>query len=78
MEASCYDNSPLAISSSCIHVLSFAIVVLTILFLFDPFIEQVKVLVFFRSFHLFNLYIAIPSSITLWYLENIMELHNFL
>ena len=78
MEASCYNNSPLAISSSCIHVWSFAIVVPTILFLFDPFIGQVKVLVFFRSFRLFNLYIDIPLSITLWYLENITELRNFL
>ena len=77
MEASCYNNSPLVISSSRIHVWSFAIVVPTILFLFDPFIGQVKVLVFFRSFHLFNLYIDIPLSITLWYLENITKLHNF-
>ena len=78
MEASCYNNSPLAISSSRIHVWSFAIVVPTILFLFDPFIGQVKVLVFFRSFHLFNLYIDILSGIILWYLENITELHKFL
>ena len=28
--------------------------------------------------HLSNLYFDLPSSITLWYLENIMELHNFL
>ena len=78
MEASCYNNNPLVISPSCIYVWSFAIVVPTIFFLFDPFIGQVKVLVFFRSFHLFNLYIDIPLSVTLWYLENIMELHNFL
>ena len=78
MEASCYNNNPLVISPSCIYVWSFAIVVPTILFLFDPFIEQVKVLVFFRLFHLSSLYIDIPSSVTLWYPENITELHNFL
>ena len=36
MEASCNNNNPLVISSSCIYVWSFATVVLTILFFFDP------------------------------------------
>ena len=43
-----------------------------------PFLRQDEVLVFCRSFHMSTLYSALPLSITLWYLENIMELHNFL
>ena len=35
MEASCNNNNPLVISSSCIYVWSFATVVPTILFSFD-------------------------------------------
>ena len=43
-----------------------------------PFLGQVEVLVFCRSLHLSNLYFALPLSIKLWYLKNIMELHKFL
>lgn len=38
-----------------------------------PFLGQVKVLVFCRSIHLSTLYLALPPSITLWYLDNIIE-----
>ena len=43
-----------------------------------PFLGQVKVLVFCRSMHLCNLYLDLPSSITLRYLENNKELCCFL
>ena len=36
-----------------------------------PFLGQVKALVFCKSIHQSNLYLDLPSSITLWYLENI-------
>ena len=45
---------------------------------FDPFLGQVKVLVFCSSLYLSNPYSDLPSSITLWCLENNTELHNFL
>jgi len=38
-----------------------------------PFLGQVKVLVFCRSIHLSTLYFALPPSVTLWYLDNIIE-----
>ena len=63
IEASCNDNNPLVIGSSCIYVWSFAIMVPTILFFFDPILGQVEVLVFCRTIHLSNLYSALPSSI---------------
>ena len=43
-----------------------------------PFLGQVKALVFCTSIPLCNLYYDLPSSITPWYLEIILELHNFL
>ena len=43
-----------------------------------PLLRQDEVLVFCRSFHVTTVYSALPSSITLWYLEDITELHNFL
>ena len=36
IEASCYNNNHLVIRSSCIYIRSFATVVPTILFFFDP------------------------------------------
>ena len=43
-----------------------------------PFLGQVKALVFCKSIHQPNLYFDLSSSITPWYLEVILELHNFL
>ena len=63
IEASCNDNNPLVIGSSCIYVWSFAIVVPTILFFFDPILGQVEVLVYCRTIHVSNLYSALPLSI---------------
>ena len=77
MEASCINNNPLVISPSCIYNWSFATVVPTMIVLLDSILGQVKVLVFFRSFHLSNLYFDLPLGITLSYLEIITEPHNF-
>ena len=78
MEALCYNNNPLVISSSCIYVWSFASVVSTMIVLLISFLGQVEVLFLCKSFHMSNLYPVLPLSITLRYLENITDLGNFL
>ena len=50
----------------------------TILFFFDPISRASLSICLLQSVPQSNLYFDLPSSITLWYLENIMELHNFL
>ena len=78
MEASLIIKCSLGISSSCIFKLILCNRGSDHIFSLIPFPGQVKILVFCRSFNLSNLYFDLPSSITPWYLEIIMELHNFL
>jgi hypothetical protein len=77
--ASCNNNLSLCMDWSCIYVL----VLCNRGFDHDcssliPFLGQVQALVFGRSMHLPNLYFDLPSSITPWYLEDIMSLHYIL
>ena len=78
MEAARKNNYFLGTSSSCIHEFILCNRGSDHIFSLIPFLGQVEVLFLCRSLHLSNLYFDLPSSITLWYLENIMELQNFL
>ena len=78
MEASCNNNYFLDIISSGICELILCNRGSDHIFSLIPFLGQVKALVFYRSMRLPNLYYDLPSSITLWYLENIKELCCFL
>jgi len=78
-EASCNNIIPLVITSSCIYAWSFATVVPTmIVFLWFHFSDKLKHLSSADQCIFANLYLDLPSSITLRYLENNKELCCFL
>ena len=71
IEASCNNNYFVDIISSGICELILCNRGSDHIFSLIPFLGQVKALVFCKSIHQSNLYLDLPSSITLWYLENI-------
>ena len=78
MEASLIIKYSLGISSSCIYKSILCNRGSDHIFSLIPLLRQVKELVVYRSIHLHNPYFDLPSSITLWYIENIKELCHFL
>ena len=64
MEASCINNGPLVISSSCIYVGPLQTWFRTWLIIFDPFLRQLEVLALCRSIRMPNLNFGLSSSIT--------------
>ena len=71
IEASCNNNYSVDIITSGICELMLCNRGSDHIFSLISFLGQVKVLVFCKSIHQSNLYLDLPSSITLWYLENI-------
>ena len=71
IEASCNNNYFVDITSSSIYELILCNHGSDHISSLIPFLGQVKALVFCKSIHQSNLYLDLPSSITLWYLENI-------
>ena len=71
MEASCNNNYFLVIISFGIYELILCNHGSYHIFYLIPFLGQVKALAFCMSIHQSNLYLDLPSSITLWNLENI-------
>ena len=79
MEASCYNNNPLVVSSSGISVWSFTTVVPTmIVLLCFHFSDKWKYLSSLDHFTCPTSTLIYLRVLPLWYLENITELHNFL
>ena len=71
IEASCNNNYSVDIISSGICELILCNRGSDHIFSLIPFLGQVKALVFCKSIPQSNLYFDLPSSITIWYLENI-------
>ena len=71
IEASCNNNYFVDIRSSGICELILCNRGFDHIFSLIPFLGQVKALVFCKSIHQSNLYLDLPLSSTLWYLENI-------
>ena len=81
MEASCNNNNnnPLVISSSCIYVWSFATVVPTMIVLLrSHFSDKLKQLSSMEQYTSPTFTLILCRVLPPWYLEIIMELHNFL
>ena len=78
MEASRSNSNPLVITSSLIYAWSFATVVSTILFFFDPISWASLSTCLLQMISLVQPLSRSTLEYTLWYRENVRELHNFL